>query len=113
MGGNDPLCDRQAQPHSALIATPGLPERLEEMRLEVVRNARAGVRHTEDDLSAPVGGSQCHPPALLRELECVADEIANDLEKAPLIGSHPALAFRRPCTQLDATFGSSSNERLV
>ncbi len=79
---DDLLDDAQPEARPALLSrrtSVGLRKFLENERLEVDRNARTVVAHCKPNRIAAFGDRDCHLIARRRKLDCIRQQVGNDL----------------------------------
>jgi hypothetical protein len=98
---DDAFRDREAEADAAAIAAARLPEAIEQVIEMLLRNARTGVGDAEHDLHLVRPRREHDAPAGGRELDRVADEVAEHLEQTAFVGADEAFMLWRVGAQLD------------
>ena len=110
---DDSLRDRQAESDSAQIAFACLEEAIENTELIGGGDTTTGIGDTEHDLRAATRRANCDQSMAWRELQRVADQIADRLQDAIAVGAHQTLADRNHALQRDLPIQRGLTERLL
>src|SRR5690606_33282866 len=111
---DDALGDGEAEADAAAARVAGLPEAVEEVRELIGRDAGPGVADLEAHLVAIAFDVDAHAPAFGRELDGVADEVAERLEQAVAVDADSGrLGLVAAQLELERPLRRDHTERLV
>src|SRR6476659_6999576 len=109
---DDATGDREAKADAATVARTSLPEALEQSPDLLLRETGPSVRDMELSVAIRSRDAQRHAPAGRRELEGVAEQVAEDLRGAVLVGAKREVLCRRADLELDFLVGGHLAKRF-